>query len=90
MIQVLSTKKRWLSVAIAGALLAGCGGTGQDDGSPSLDIQEFGGSVIDGYLARASVFLDTNNNGTRDAWEPSAFTDNEGFYSFNPRSGTDY
>lgn len=88
--QVLTTKKRWLSVAVAGVIMAGCGGTGQDEGSPSLEIQEFGGSVIDGYLARATVFLDTNNNGTRDAWEPSAFTDNEGFYSFNPRTGTDY
>lgn len=90
MTQAYSLKKNWLSIAITSALLAGCGGTGQDDGTASLDSQEFGGSVIDGYLARASVFLDTNNNGTRDAWEPSAFTDNEGFYSYNPRTDTDY
>ncbi|MEM7257596.1 MAG: hypothetical protein AAF404_09430 [Pseudomonadota bacterium] len=83
-------QKSWLSLAIAAVLVGGCGGTGQDDGSPSTTVQEFGGSVIDGYLARASVFLDTNNNGTRDAWEPSAFTDNDGFYSYNPRTDTDY
>jgi hypothetical protein len=83
-------KRNWLTIAVTAALIAGCGGTGQDEGSPSQQLQEFGGSVIDGYLARASVFLDTNNNGTRDAWEPSAFTDNEGFYSYNPRTDTDY
>jgi hypothetical protein len=85
-----TANKRWIAIAIAAIVTGGCGGTGQDDGTPSNVIQEFGGSVIDGYLARASVFLDTNNNGTRDAWEASAFTDNEGFYSYNPRTDTDY
>lgn len=72
------------------ALLGGCGGTGQDDGSAAEFSQEFSGLVIDGYLARATVFIDSNNNGTRDAWEPWAFTDNDGYYSFNPKTNTDY
>ena len=83
-------KKTLLSLCLSAALLSACGGTGQDDGSPSSFTQEFSGAVLDGYLARATVFLDSNNNGTRDAWEPFAFTDNNGYYSFNPDTGIDY
>jgi hypothetical protein len=83
-------KRTLLSLSLTAALLTACGGTGQDDGSPSTVEQEFSGAVLDGYLARATVFIDSNNNGTRDAWEAYAFTDNEGFYSFNPNTNTDY
>lgn len=86
----LATNKTLLSVCLSAALLTACGGTGQDDGTPSSVSQEFSGAVLDGYLARATVFIDSNNNGTRDAWEAFAFTDNEGFYSFNPNTNTDY
>ena len=85
-----TTRASWITVALTALMMTACGGTGQDDGSPSASRQEFGGLVIDGYLARAKVFLDTNNNGTRDAWEPFAFTDNDGFYSYNARTDTDY
>ncbi|MBV1882229.1 MAG: hypothetical protein KUG82_11370 [Pseudomonadales bacterium] len=71
-------------------LLSGCGGTGQDDGSVSSFNQQFSGLAVDGYLARATVFIDTDNNGTRDPWEPWAFTDNDGYYSYNPLTLTDY
>lgn len=81
---------KFVVTCITAAVLAGCGGTGQDDGRVSTVQQQFSGSAIDGYLARASVFVDSNNNGTRDAWEPHAFTDNEGFYSYNPLTATDY
>lgn len=79
-------------LAIGSALigLSGCGGTGQDNGSPSGFSQQFSGVVVDGYLARATVFIDSNNNGTRDAWEAWAFTDNDGYYSYNPNTETDY
>ena len=87
---ICTPKKTLLSLCLSAALLSACGGTGQDDGSPSSFTQEFSGAVLDGYLARATVFLDSNNNGTRDAWEAFAFTDNNGYYSFNPDSGIDY
>ena len=78
-------------MALAATLaLSGCGGTGQDDGTASTSSTTFSGTAIDGYLARATVFLDSNNNGTRDAWEAFAFTDNEGFYSYNPNTDTNY
>lgn len=76
-----------LSTAI---LLSACGGTEQDEGEASITQQVFGGLAIDGYLARATVFLDTNNDGTRNAWEPFAFTDDEGYYSFNPNLHINY
>lgn len=71
-------------------LLSACGGTGQDDGKISTFNQEITGRSIDGYLARSLVFLDSNNNGTRDAWESMAFTDNEGYFSYNPISERNY
>jgi len=76
-----------LSTAI---LLSACGGTDQDQGVVSTAEQVFGGQAIDGYLARATVYIDTNNDATRNAWEPFAFTDNNGYFSFNPLTNTNY
>lgn len=67
-----------------------CGGTGQDNGRASNESQVVGGLVIDGYLARSLVFIDYDNNKTRDPWEPYAFTDDEGYFSFNRKTNTDY
>jgi|GEM_PF-680094 len=73
-------------------VLSGCGGTGQDDGSSNLTRENivFSGVALDGYLARARVYIDSNNNATRDPWENSAFTDNDGYYSYNPKTDTHY
>ena len=84
----MNTKHLFWSSSIL--VLVNCGGTGQDSGQVSSFNQQFSGTAIDGHLARATIFIDSNNNGTREAWERYAFTDNEGFYSFNPNSGTDY
>lgn len=76
------------------AVLTSCGGSGQDSGSANntstnsdLTVK---GLAIDGHLARAKVYIDSDNNGLRDAWEPFAFTDNEGFFSYNPNSKKNY
>ncbi|WP_188150717.1 hypothetical protein [Teredinibacter waterburyi] len=78
-----------LVVAIS-TVLVGCGGTGQDEGVSANIREPISGLAIDGYLARSTVYLDTNNNGTRDPWEPYAFTDNDGYYSYNPKTDTNY
>lgn len=88
--KLVSKSFRVLTLASAVSFIVACGGTGQDDGRVSSDDQVFSGLAIDGYLARATVFLDTNNDGTRNPWEPFAFTDNEGYYSFNPNTNTNY
>jgi hypothetical protein len=79
-----------LTISSLSIALISCGGIDQDTGEPSEVLQKYSGIVMDGYLARATVFIDTNNNGTRDAWEPWAFTDNDGYYSYNPKTDVDY
>ena len=71
--------------------LSACGGTGQDAGITSLNQEQtFRGVAVDGHLARALVFIDQDNNATRDPWESFAFTDDQGYYSYNPKTDTDY
>lgn len=82
-----SVKAASLSLAMA---LAACGGTGQDTGASKTFSQTFRGVALDGNIARARVFIDYDNNGTRDPWEPAAFTDNDGYYSYNPLTNTNY
>ncbi|MEJ2670423.1 MAG: hypothetical protein P8077_09385, partial [Gammaproteobacteria bacterium] len=76
-------------LGLAALALSGCGGTGQDDGvvGSSATVR---GVAFDGYLAGALCFLDTNGNYKRDAFEPAALTDNQGYYSYNPNTDTDY
>jgi len=71
-------------------ILSACGGSGQDEGSVSTYSQSLSGVAIDGFVARAMVYIDTNNSGSRDPWEDYAFTDNDGYYSSNPKTGIDY
>ena len=85
----LKPSRLWICLATA-LTLSACGGTGQDDGEVNDHVLDAKGLSIDGYLARATVFIDSNNNGTRDPWEPWAFTDNDGYYSFNPKTGVNY
>jgi hypothetical protein len=83
-----------LAACISGLLagMTGCGGSGQDAAEKNAATTEisFAGAAIDGHIARAMVFLDTNNNSTRDPWEAFAFTDNDGYYSYNPTTQTNY
>lgn len=88
---IKSHTKSKIALALSTAmLLSACGGTDQDQGVVSTAEQVFGGQAIDGYLARATVYIDTNNDATRNAWEPFAFTDNSGYYSYNPLTDTNY
>ncbi len=86
-IQVLPT--RILTVILLG-LISACGGTGQDAGTAKPYSQTFQGVAVDGYVARSLVFIDYDNNGTRSPSEPMAFTDDNGYYSYNPITNTDY
>ena len=84
-------KKAKLAMSISAALvLSACGGTGQDDGVANDTTIVASGLAIDGYLARSTVFIDSNNDGTRNPWEAWAFTDNQGYFSYNPTTDTDY
>ncbi|MEK6749573.1 MAG: hypothetical protein AABY83_10250 [Pseudomonadota bacterium] len=77
-----------IMVAMAGSLvLAGCA-TNQDAGSGVA--KSIKGLAVDGYLAAAQVYVDTNNNNKLDDWEPHALTDKDGYFSFNPLTGKNY
>ncbi|MDH4274815.1 MAG: hypothetical protein OEW08_07235 [Gammaproteobacteria bacterium] len=77
-----------IAVAMAGTLaMAGCA-TNQDAGSGVA--KSIKGLAVDGYLAAAQVYVDTNNNNKLDDWEPHALTDKDGYFSFNPLTGTNY
>lgn len=76
-----------LALAVA---LVGCGDDKQDRGVRAAEPTPMAGLVIDGYLARARVYLDQDGNGLQDPWEPNALTDEDGYFSYNPRRDIDY
>jgi hypothetical protein len=84
-------QKTLLASAVSLMLLnaTGCGDSEgqdtQDDGATS-----FTGMVIDGRVARGFVWVDTDNDSTIDVYEPYAYTDSNGFYSYNPLTNTNY
>lgn len=74
---------------VAGAALAG---SGCDDASNSTSSNQnqgqqvqLSGTVVDGYVAGARVWLDVNNNHQIDTFEPVARTDRYGFFSSRPK-----
>ena len=78
-------KRSPLAVALATALaLSGCGG-GSDSSLPSSDSSTLiSGSLIDGPIAGATVFLDLNNNQQLDSGEPeSNVTDADGRFQID-------
>jgi len=75
-------------IAVILGCLCGCGVTNQDQGTAGADVDRLvNGRVVDGYIASATVFVDSNENGIKDAWENSARTDSEGYYTYNPNNG---
>jgi hypothetical protein len=96
----MKIRKQILAGAVASGMiaLAACGGGGQGTqdvgtnagGHGVATSRAFYARAIDGYLAGASVYVDQNANGKLDAFEPRALTDNEGYFSYNHRTGTNY
>lgn len=96
----MKIRKQIVAGALAGSMLglAACGGGGkgsQDTGSSGgnnlgASSRVFHARAIDGYLAGATVYVDQNENGKLDAFEPRALTDNDGYFSYNHRTSTDY
>lgn len=82
------------ALAMAGVVgLAACGGGSgdQDVGkSSSTPNRILAARAIDGYLAGATVYVDQNENGKLDAFEVRATTDNDGYFSYNQVTKTDY
>ncbi len=84
-------------------LLSACGGGGgggdssgtgktSDSGSPAAAVTTLNGTVADGYLRNARVFLDRNRNRVYDNGEPQAQSGAGGVYTLevNPGDGDTY
>lgn len=67
------------------AALAGCGSSGTSP-APTATTASVSGSVADGYLVNATVFLDKDRDFVLDPEEPSAITDGEGKYTLTVAS----
>ncbi|MDX1812688.1 MAG: hypothetical protein R3240_12105, partial [Gammaproteobacteria bacterium] len=78
-------RKNILALSVTTALigLTACGVTPQDEGTGEA-AKKASGLAVDGYLAGATVYADTNENNKLDAWEPRALTDADGYFSYNP------
>ena len=74
-----------LAVAIS---IAGCSSDNPDEGSISSNTS-IPGIAVDGYLAGATVYVDFNNNGRKNAGEPTAITDKDGYFT-TAKDGTEY
>lgn len=72
--------KNFAMSALAAAITLGmsaCSSDNPDQGSTN----QFGtvsGTVVDGYVVGATVYLDIDNDGRKDAGEPYAITDQDG------------
>ena len=73
--------KTILTLGVA-LILSACGGGG-GGGTASTSSSSFSGTAMDGYLYKATVFLDLNENGTFDAGEPTATTGETGAFTLS-------
>jgi len=78
-----------LAAAIAAVSLAGCDVQPQD-ASGEDTRQGLNGLAVDGRVAGGKVWADMNNNNKIDDFEPYAYTDSDGYYSYNPLTNTNY
>lgn len=70
--------------------LAACTGSGSGQGASPTETsapQNVSGTVVDGYIAGATVFIDENNNLTLDNGEVSTITDSQGNWTLEARDG---
>lgn len=80
MIDIKKNALRAMTFSATAALVSACSPSDPDNGT-SLTSTSVSGIAIDGYLARATVYADLNNDGRLDAGEPSALTDSDGYFS---------
>ncbi len=90
----MNIQKSFLALAITAASLSGCGTQEQDNSSNtdgrSATSQAIPGIAVDGPVVRATVYADLNNNLIKDSFEPSALTDNNGYFSADSSRGVSY
>ena len=78
------------ALSMAVTLVVGCSNPDDPDAGGAISKTSVSGAALDGYLAGATVYADLNNDGNKNAGEPSAITDSEGFFSTSKDGATDY
>lgn len=87
----MNHRQSYIALLLVGALsLAGCGGANDQDTGSGGGETSLSGVGVDGYLARSIVWMDLDADGQLDGFEPRAFTDDQGYFGYNPITGTDY
>jgi len=84
---------RIFSTAMCIAMLGACDGANEAQDSSPAPVDEritLSGLALNGYLANALVWVDSRNNNTLDGFESYAYTDAQGYFSYNPNSGLNY
>ncbi|MFW8591992.1 hypothetical protein ACOI22_14380 [Glaciecola sp. 2405UD65-10] len=88
---------RLLVFALFFSMLVACGGAvddqdqAQDTDNALVDSRiTISALTLNGYVANALVWIDARNNNTIDGFESYAYTDAQGFVSYNPNTGVNY
>ncbi|MGQ8364277.1 hypothetical protein [Glaciecola sp. 1036] len=87
---------KYLTLSAAVSTLLACGSADENQDLPSVDeipeatLNAIPVSILNGYVANAVVWIDFRDNGAIDGSEPFAYSDGEGFVSFNPNTGVNY
>lgn len=82
----MNFKKTSIACGVAAMSLAliSCGGDSGSQDSGANSSTSFTGLVVDGRIANGTVWVDLNNNGAIDSFEPYATTDEDGYFSYRP------
>ncbi|MFQ3207069.1 MAG: hypothetical protein ACI9IT_001218 [Glaciecola sp.] len=87
-----------LALTLGHSLFA-CGGAEENqDGTlpdtvqlPKIDNSTpIAGVAMDGFIANGLVWVDLKDNDSVDGSEPVAYTDSQGYFSYNPNTGVNY
>lgn len=82
-------KLLYLAAALGSFAAAGCGGGASSVSLPSASGESVSGVVADGYLEKAEVFLDLNDDRQFTTGEPTATTDVDGKYTLTGVAAAD-
>ncbi|MCG5529855.1 hypothetical protein LRD18_03065 [Halorhodospira halochloris] len=74
----------FILTAVFVSALLGCDDASDSDSGSGQQVR-LSGTVVDGYVAGARVWLDINDNYQIDSFEPMARTDRFGFFSYRPK-----
>jgi hypothetical protein len=93
---ITSSHHKFFAYVACVAMLSGCGEAALDQdsfvtaGLPVNNQVAVNGVALNGYLANAIVWIDARENNAPDGFEAFAYTDNQGYFSYNPNTGTNY